>query len=84
MTRRKRRRRRFGRLVLLLALGIASVLAWRWLQSAGWVSPESARMHVEERTAPEAAQPQPGEEDFSTSEREALQDILKRKGAGTD
>jgi hypothetical protein len=83
MKRRVAKRRKPGRLVVTLILACAAVL----LASAVWRN--WPRLFSEPRSEPrQVEQPKPGDlpksdsEDFSAAERQGLEDILKRHGAG--
>jgi hypothetical protein len=83
MTRRLAKRRKRGRLVVTLILACAAVLVaaavWR-----GWPTlfsePRSEPQHVEQPKPSDL--PKSDSEDFSATERQGLEDILKRHGAG--
>lgn len=73
MTRRRKYPRRAVRIVFAFAaLGVAAAaIAWRV-----WWQPESTAVYV----AP--GEPPRPSEDFSASERQSLEDILRRRGSG--
>jgi ABC-type sugar transport system substrate-binding protein len=83
MKRRVAKRRKRGRLVVTLILACAAVLVaaavWRCWPTL-FSEPRSEPRQVEQPKP--GALPKSGGEDFSAAERQGLEDVLKRHGAG--